>query len=210
MSSKTTRLIYYTLVKLVKPSVTSQTWWNEVFPINAEDQQEYWASVYRNPYKAARDTKLQAFHFRIVHRFLPCNKFLKNKNIHINRDDRCSFCPASDTLEHFMFYCPMVVAFRGEVTSWFSREADIHINVSLRAFLFGIPDSTPHAKFINFTLLFIKFFIYHLKLFHQGSMNIIHFLRDFRARLQMEKYLTRIEQKQHKFIKWQRIYDALG
>lgn len=103
-------------------------------------------------------------------RFLPCNQFLRN--IRIKREDTCTFCPEVDTIEHFLFTCPIVTAFWKEVTSWFAREADVQLQVSPRAFLFGVPDSLPQAKVINFVMLFAKFFIYRQKLFHQGSSHL--------------------------------------
>lgn len=57
ISSKT---LYYTLVRLKKPQVTSQSSWNDLFPVSEEDRNEYWSTIYRTPYKAARDTKLHA------------------------------------------------------------------------------------------------------------------------------------------------------
>lgn len=205
---KSSKTLYYLLVKLLKPVVTSQLRWNELFPRDPQFQHEYWSAIYRTPYKCARDTKLQAFHFRIVHRFLPCNRFLRN--IRIKREDTCSYCPAPDTIEHFLFYCPIVVTFWKEVVAWFERESDIHLGVSLRAFLFGVPDSTPNSTVINFVLLFVKFFIYRQKLFHQGNLDLTHLLREFKTRLQVECYLTKIENKKHHFRKWRRTYAALG
>lgn len=154
--------------------MTSQLRWNDLFPRQLNQQYEYWASIYKSPYKAARDTKLQAFHFRMVHRFIPCNAFLSN--IRIRRDDECSFCSATDSIEHFLFYCPIVVAFWGKVVAWFHEETDTQLQVSLRTFRFGVPDDFPNARVVNFTLLFVKFFIYRQKLFHQGTMDLTHFL----------------------------------
>lgn len=179
------KVLYLTLVKQSKPNVTSHGRWNETFPISEEDRSEYWVDIYKLPCKVARDTKLQAFHFRVVHRFLPCNKYLQN--IRIRRDDLCDFCQASDI-----------------------READIQLNISLRAFLFGIPSTAPQAKVVNFLVLFIKFYIYRQKLFHQGSLSLIHILRELRLRLQVEKHLTTMEGKTDRFKKWQRLYTAMG
>lgn len=157
---------------------------------------------------AVRDTKLQAFQFRVVHRFLPCSKFLKN--IRIKEEDTCSFCTGSDTIEHFLFTCPFVCVFWRQLISWFEREADINFNISLRVFLFGIPTTVTHDKVINFVLTFAKFFIYRQKLFHAGSLDLTHFLRDLTLRLQVEKYILTLENKQHQFHIWHRIFSALG
>lgn len=172
------------------------------------DTADHWAKIYKLPYKVARDTKLQAFHFRVVHRFLLCNKFLHN--IRIRRDDSCTFCHEPDTIEHFLYHCSIVNHFWSDVTEWFNREADIQLNISVRAFLFGVPSTTPHAKVINFLVLFAKFFIYRQKLYHQGSLSLIHLLRELRLRLQVEKHLTTLEGKTKNFRKWQRIYNAMG
>lgn len=208
ITTKSSKTIYYTIVRCLKPSISSQTKWNDVFPTDPQDRQEYWAFRYKSPYKAARDTKLQAFYFRIVHRFVPCNRFLKN--IHILRDDKCSFCPDADTIEHFLFNCPIVQVFWRELIAWMEREANLQLSISLRAFLFGVPDELTQSKVINFILLFTKFFIYRQKLFHQGSLILIHFLRELRLRLQVEKYITTIEGKPSHFNQWKRMYTALG
>lgn len=208
VTAKSSKDIYRLLIKYSLPAITSQARWNDVFPVDTTNMKEYWATIYKAPYKSVRDTKLQAFSFRIVHRFLPCKRYLKN--IRIRADDICSFCPSVDTIDHFLFECPIVQTFWKEIVEWFDREADIQLSVSLRAFLFGVPNTVPQAKIINFVLLFTKFFVYRQKLFHQGSLCLLHFLKELRLRLQVEKYLNTIEDKRHLFGKWQRIYTALG
>lgn len=192
---KPTKLLYYTLIKLLKPAITSQARWNELFPVGEDKRNEYWSEIYRMPYKTARDTKLQAFFFRLTHRFVPCNRYLKN--IRIKTDDKCTFCTSVDTIDHFLFSCPIVQQFWTQVTAWLEREADVQLSVSLRTFLFGVPDSSPNARMINFILLFVKFFIYRQKLFHEGSLVIVHFLKELRLRLQVEKHLNFLENKSH-------------
>lgn len=208
VTGKSSKSIYYTIVKSLKPVVTSQTRWNDLFPLDQADLQDYWSSVYKNPYKVARDTILQAFQFRLIHRFIPCNVFLKN--IRIKRDDKCSFCPASDTIQHFLYTCPVVQVFWKQILSWFFREADIRLDISLRSFLFGVPSGVPHERVINFILLFTKFYIYRQKLFHQASLDLTQFLKEFRLRLQVEKFITTRDNKQSLFTNWRRILTALG
>lgn len=205
---KPSKFIYYAIVKLMKPTVTSQVKWNDLFPMERAQAEEYWSEVYKRPYKVARDTKLQAFHFRTVHRFIPCNRFLKN--IKIKRDDKCSYCPASDTIQHFLYARPLVDSFWKQIVAWFARETDVQLDVSLCTFLFGLPEDAPQARVINFILLFTKFFIYRQKLFHRSSLDLTHFLRELRQMLQVEKYITSKDNKRHLFIKWQHIYTALG
>lgn len=84
------------------------------------------------------------------------------------------------------------------------------VEVSLFEFLFGIHPSAPLARVVNFLLLFVKFFIHRQKLFHQGELNLTHFLQDLRYRLRIEKYLTALEGRSHRFRIWANILDALG
>lgn len=205
---KSSKFLYSILITYQTAPVTSQARWNEIFPVDPSNQQEHWTEIYRKPYQAMRDTKFQAFQFRLIHRFLPCNKFLNN--IKIKRNDTCSFCPDSDTIEHFIFLCPLVQTLWKDIVQWFDRETDLQLNVSLRAYLFGVPKDTPQAKVINFLLIFVKFYVYRQKLFHQGSLSLIHVLQELRARLQVEKYLTTIENKPSHFNRWRRIFNALG
>lgn len=204
----TSKSLYSALLGYQRSPVTSQSRWNDIFPVDQEAQQEYWTGIYKSPYRAIRDTKLQSFQFRLIHRFIPCNKFLHN--IKIKRTDTCSFCSGTDTIEHFLFQCHGVQVFWKNFILWFNRETDIQLNVSLRAFLFGVPPDTPKAKVINFLLLFFKFFLYRQKLFYQGSLSLIHILQELKTRLRVEKYLTKIEHKPSHFTQWSRIYDALG
>lgn len=121
-----------------------------IFP--GGNMKDYWATIYKSPYKAVRDSKLQTFFFKIVHRFVPCNRYLEN--IRMRADDRCSFCPSVDTIAHFLYLCPIVQTFWKEIGAWFDRETDLQLNFSPRIFLFGIPNTTPQTKVINFILLF--------------------------------------------------------
>lgn len=139
------------------------------------EKEEYWTAVYKILYQSVWDTKLQAFHFRVVHRFVPSNKFLQN--IRIRRDDICNFCPRSDFIKHLLYLCPIVKYFWKDVITWFAREEDIELNISLHAFLYGVPEQVPYTKVINFLILFYKHYIYRQKLFYQGSLSLLQVLR---------------------------------
>lgn len=209
ITKSTAKKIYSALVETRKPSpISSQRKWNEFFPVGEDTQQEYWDEVYASPYKAARDTKLQAFQYRVVHRILACNKFLSN--IRVRTTDTCSFCPQPDMLQHFLVECPQTKTFWDNVSKWFDKEGDVQLNLSVRARLFGVPASHQQSTLINFLMLFVKFHIFRQKLFHQGSLSMVHLLRDLRTRLNVEQYLTILTNRSHKFDKWRRIHNTLG
>lgn len=205
---KSSKQLYLIIVRFKKPPVPSQAKWNEIFPISEETRGEYWAEIYKRPNAVGRDTKLQSFQLRLCHRILPCNKFLKN--IRIRQDDKCSYCQNQDSIQHFLFLCPPTRAFWKTVCSWLETQVEIQMDMSTRAFLFGVPLIRPQDKVVNFLLLFFKFYIYRQKLFHKGQFCLIQFLRELRSRLNIEKYLTRLDNKTHLFAPWNRIYSALG
>ena len=50
-----------------------------------------------------RDTKLQSFQYRLIHRILPCNKWLFN--ISVSESSKCNFWEEKDDILHFMSLC---------------------------------------------------------------------------------------------------------
>lgn len=43
INAKSSKVIYHTLVQFLKPSLSSQQKWNDVFPVDPIDDQEYWS-----------------------------------------------------------------------------------------------------------------------------------------------------------------------
>lgn len=157
ITKQTSKQLYYTIIHFRKPSVSSQMKWNDVFPLGADACHDYWTEIYKRPYSSARDTKLQAFQYRISHRIIPCNKFLKN--IRIRDDDKCSYCQDQDSIQHFLFLCPMTKTFWDKICQWFFKETDLQLDMSMRSYLFGVAVNRPQDKVVNFLLLFLKFYI---------------------------------------------------
>lgn len=205
---QSSKQLYYAIILFKKPLVSSQMKWNEVFPVGEDVTQEYWTQIYKRPYQSGRDTKLQSFQYRLCHRIIPCNKCLKN--IRIRADDKCMYCQNQDSVQHFLFLCPATRTFWNQICAWLARETDVQIDMSTRSYLFGVPIDTPQDRVTNFLLLFIKFYVYRQKLFHQGQFCLLQLLRELRLRLQVEKYITKMENKQSRFTPWSKIYEALG
>lgn len=200
--------VYNSLLLGKIPMVSSQAKWTDTLGLELEDHATFWQEVYKSPYRATRDTKLQAFQFRISHRFLPCNKFLCN--IRIRQDDTCSFCDRQDTVQHFLFECQRVQTFWSTLRQWLAQEADFHIHTNMLEFIFGVPQGIPQARNINFITLTVKFFIYRQNLYHQGALPLPQFLHEFRSKLLVEKRICQLQGKPHMFRSWEKILAALG
>lgn len=158
---------------------------------------------------ATRETKMQSLHFRIVNRVLPCNKFLKQ--IRIKDSEACYNCGQVDTILHFLLECPSVKRFWSMVCQWFDGVECLALDtLSPKQFVFGVPRVTPRATVINFILMNVKFFIFRQRLFHEGKLELLHWLREFKVKLLMERQIAFSERKIHRFGKWTKIFTAIG
>lgn len=200
--------LYIYLIQYKLPKITSQHKWEAVLQPPKQNRNDFWTMAYTLPFKIVRETKLQSFQYKVLLRFITCNKYLKN--IKIKNDDTCISCLQVDTLEHFLFLCPRVQTFWKGVIQWLTRETDLQISITTEEFLFGLPMNLPNARIINTIALYAKFYMYRQNLYHEGNLSVIHFLRELRMKLHTESFLCQIENKQAKFRPWRKIYNALG
>lgn len=193
--------------KRIYNTIIPSKWAEEFQDMDSTLYPTVWKETYTLPYLVARDTKLQAFQYRLIHRILPCNKYLAY--IRIKSDDTCTFCQATDTLQHFFFICQPVNDLWNSLALWLTNNADLHIQFNAKEVLFGVPKATDQAPVVNFLILFTKYYIYRQRLFHQNQLALLQVLRELRLRLRVEKYINTQEGKQGKFRKWERILNAL-
>lgn len=208
IDNSSSRRIYKALVLRKLPVVSAQAKWNTLFPIDEHNLPDHWQLLYKRPYRVARTTKLQAFQYRLLMRIIPCNKYLYN--IRIRQDDLCPNCGEQDTLQHFFFQCTIIHDFWTTIVQWFAQYGDLHLPLSLKNVLFGIPISSSKDKQANFIFLFVKFYLYRQRLFHQTKLELVHFLRELRANLRTEKFICDLENRPRKFSPWTSILQALG
>lgn len=152
VAEASTNRVYRSLVLSKCPTISSQRKWQETFPnLHAgEDPQTFWTKIYKAPFQTIRDTKMQTFQFKLIHRTLPCNKYLHN--IRIKETDTCSYCHDQDTIQHFFWSCPLSRTFWQNIISWLSNNVDIHARIDMEDFLFGLPHTHPHAKTLHHDL----------------------------------------------------------
>ncbi len=113
------------------------------------------------PFICSRQTIIQTFQYRIIHRTIACNEWLKN--IKIKLQDTCSFCHTKDTITHFFIHCKCLLFFwKSWAKSWenitnFNIREEDHIHKSI---LFGFPGTSDGVTAINYCLLYAKNYIY--------------------------------------------------
>lgn len=155
-------------------------------------------SNYRSAFRSVPETKLQVFQFKLLHRIIPCNKYLHS--IRVKDEDTCSFCGGLNTPSHFFFYCTVVQTLWSSLCTWTDRHLNLNLaDVEVKEFLSGVPRSNPQAPMLNFILLSLKFYIYRQKMYHEADLDLMPFLRELRCKLRIEEYICNLEGKPDKF-----------
>lgn len=208
ITGASSKRIYKALVLLKLPPIASQKKWNETFQVEEHSWKEHWQPIYKRPFQSVRDTKLQAFQHKLIHRIIPCNKYLSN--IRIKQEDSCPNCGEQDTLPHFFYHCSLVHDFWTKITEWLLQNANFDLNPSLEEILFGRPIRSSSDKISNFLFILTKFFIYRQRLFHDTDLNLLHILMELRSKIKVEKYICELEGKPYKANMWNPILQALG
>ena len=75
-------------------------------------------------------TKLQSFQYRIIHKIIPCNKWLHTIKIKI--DNICNFCTEVDDMTHFFINCPKVKEFWSFWLNWWEKSMVFQLNIVLQ------------------------------------------------------------------------------
>ena len=106
----------------------------------------------------------------------------------IQSDDDCVYCGEQDSIEHTFSDCPFVKKFSHEVISWFNVTNKTQFNPSMEAKLLGVPSEQFEksvAKKFNYTLLFMKYYIYTNKL-HTSSIVLADFVNKISLKYRIE------------------------
>ncbi len=95
--------IYWHLINNITDTPKAIIAWKNVYTNLKNNEDEIWKTLFTVPLTSARDTRLQSFQYKILHRTLPCNE--KLKNIKIKSESTCSNCNEIDTITHFLIDC---------------------------------------------------------------------------------------------------------
>lgn len=162
-------------------------------------------------FRTTRETKLQSFHYRILHRLITCRKYLHT--IRVLNDDSCNLCGAQDSISHFFITCPAVQDFWSKLSEWCQTHLDFSLTVLTKTErILGVTDALGNhscLKQINWILLTAKFYLYRQKLFHNGEFSLIAFLAETKNRLVTEKLICSHEGRPRKFKCWERMFRVL-
>lgn len=145
----------------------------------------------------------------MINRIIPCRMYLKR--LRIAESDLCTFCGEKDSIPHFLRTCRKVEPFWTQVCAWFEKADNLYLDqLTTQEFVFGIPKECHKSTVINAILLHIRHYIHRQKLFHEGKLEVIPWLGEFRVKLRIEKWIANRIGKPQTFDKWKTIFQNLG
>ena len=162
--------------------------------------------IFKNSFRITRETKLQSFQYKIIHRVIMCKK--KLNEMRILDSPLCGYCQENDDLAHFFISCPYVKEFWVAIFEWISTVYETQLNIHDIEILFGIEGDDEYREALNFIILIGKYFIYRHRINDIHILNLYTFKADLRYRLKIQHAISmKVDQTQFK--KFQPVYNAL-
>jgi exonuclease III len=159
-----------------------------------------WQEMFYIPYTCIRETKLQSFQYKIIHRIVECNK--KLFDMKIKPTPECSYCQEIDTIQHFFLYCPKSNAFWKSLTSWLNNNIEgSMIVIDEIDIILGHLSIGDKYNVINYCILYAKYYIYKQRLFYNNDINLYEFLMVLKDKLKTEYNICKSNEMMHKFLK---------
>ena len=191
------------LNKYVRPTALDR--WLETFEIIEDD----WKVIFKQPYLSARETKLQSIQYKILHRIIPCRKWLyKQKVIDSQICNQCNENEVDDILHHFI-KCSRLQNFWHSIELWWNRKAEYQIVLTNKHIIFGFYYDNANFSNINYIILLAKWYI-QSQTYYERQIDFLGFLTTLKQHLLTEKYICTCNDKLNLFDKkWSKILENL-
>ena len=151
-AKKANRIVYEKLIttKQKCPTLSQEKW---LADCDLESHESIdWKSVYLSPFKCTKTTKLIIFQYKLLHRRLSTNSFLKK--IGIRQSDLCTFCKTEEeSLIHLFWSCRVTSLFWQEFKQWIATNHETAINDLSSATVLGLKPYAFNKKICGHFLL---------------------------------------------------------
>lgn len=191
-------------------SAALRKWKDGVDGLHVGENSE-WSDICTRVFCATRETKIQSFQYKLLHRIIPCKVFLKH--LRISDTDECTFCQEQkkDTIVHFFFSCEVVQVFWQRLCAWFKTADNLYLDsLTVKEFVFGVPQTYHRSRIVNTILVYLRYYIQRQNLFHGGKLELLLWLREFRQKLWIEEWICATTAKKKAFAIWGPILKELG
>ena len=124
-----------------------------------------WTDVFKTASKTCRENKFKEFKFKFIHRIVITKKELFRYGI--NTDSDYIYCGELDSINHTFVDCEFTKTFTNKVINWFNTHTVSNFQPDTKQTLFTTfkhPTCVELVRKFNYTLLFMKFYVYVSKL----------------------------------------------
>lgn len=188
--------IYWQIIYTTEHVPTAKLKWSKIYKEFENASDDIWERIYSLSFNITRETKLQSFQYKIIHRIIACNKWLYN--IKIKQSGKCSFCDCEDSIQHFLITCDSAYNFWEHWFNWWQNTSDLDIKNhehTEECILFGYPGHSDLIAVLNYCVIVAKYFIYIEKMLGKNQMDFYKYLILLKQKLKMEKYACQNEGK---------------
>ena len=196
LSLMTSKEFYVILYKRVNIQPTCIAKWNEYYSISFHDTQ--WKQIFNMPFTLSKNTKLQEFQYKIIHRVYASDSYVANFDKNVSK--MCKQCNIKNDIIHTFVTCSNVEIFWTEFETWY-QTVDMTNMFDIRDacnVIFGI--LAKHSFTLNFCILHAKWFI-HCQKIRKQSVHFARFCSYLKRVLQVEQTISTRNKTVDKFNK---------
>ena len=164
----------------------SQSKWKSDFQAHGAEMID-WSKSYSLPFLCTRESKLQIFQFKLLHRRISTNRYLFK--IGLISSELCSFCESStETLLHLFWECPRVKIFWNEVKDWLGTFSCFSTKCFTLQSCVGFVEDASDLLF-HHALLISRYHIFWAKSMHHCPSREL-FVKNFFTCLEVERHFS--------------------
>jgi hypothetical protein len=145
------KTIYWELTE-VPTEIFQRTKWMDVFNFD----ETIWEDIWSLSFKCTFETKLQAFQFSVLYRFVPYKE--KLYLLDLVESPICDYCTESDSIIHRFVGCQQIRVFWSDFVRWWETATGLSLNLTAEIILLGNYKSTSYSQ--NSCILLAKYFIH--------------------------------------------------
>lgn len=205
-----TKVLYNHLVRGKKRTPTCKIKWSETYPNFNDAAEDLWPNIFKLAFKITRETKLQTFQFKLIHRLITCQK--KLNEMKIVESSTCLYCNEIDDLTHFFLYCSEPNAFWNSFFNWWNGLGDLRIstdyNELAECILFGFQSEGEIFQVLNYCILLAKHYIYCQRIHNDNKIDFYQYLVHLKYKLKIEMNICSLSNSSN-FDKYTIVYDQL-
>jgi hypothetical protein len=149
--------MYWVLIKKKQEKAIITVKLSQIYNLQEQD----WENVFKAP-SVVRETKLQAFQYKILFNLIPCNLYLKR--IKRSDTDQCDTCKRLDDLPHYLNECDQTKIFWNNLKTWWKSVTNEEINITEKEVIIGLIHNYKKNETINACIILAKWHIYKNKL----------------------------------------------